>query len=369
MHNELHQFERSLVGKRVLITGHTGFTGAWLCHWLDHIGASVHGIALAPITQPSLFEILGLADRIDHRLVDIRDAEATRRAIADMEPEVVIHLAAQPLVRRSYGNPGETFDINVMGTVNVLETCRHVTTVRAVVAITTDKVYENHEWPWPYRENDALGGDDPYSASKACAELVISSYQRTLNGLARGNGLPSLKVVAARGGNIIGGGDWSDDRLIPDFVRAVTSKRKLSIRNPGSTRPWQHVLALCHGYLVLADYLLGLEGEVREFAWNLGPEADSTRTVRQVLDRLTELWRDPGIEYAPAHLPEANMLMLDSSKIRAQLGWAPPWRLDDTLKNTVGWYRTYYESPTSIIEKTDDQLLGYRRAIASDIEQ
>jgi CDP-glucose 4,6-dehydratase len=325
--------------RRVLVTGHTGFKGSWLALWLRELGASVTGVALDPTPGPSHWTMLDLD--CDDRRLDIRDAQGLESAVRDARPEVVFHLAAQPLVRRSYREPLETWSTNVMGTANLLEACRRSDSVRAVVAVTTDKCYENMEWPWGYRENDRLGGHDPYSASKAGAELVIESYRRAYFA---GNDAPL--IASARAGNVIGGGDWSEDRLIPDLVRAVEMGRPLEIRSPNATRPWQHVLESLSGYLLLAQRLLGGDRSYAE-AWNFGPEAEGNCRVADVLEKLRGQW--PGMNWnvsAASHPHEAQLLYLDSAKARGRLGWRPVWGLDDGLKATADWYREWLDQGT-----------------------
>lgn len=321
-------------GRRVLLTGHTGFKGSWLALWLTELGADVVGVALPPDTVPNHWDLLRL-DVSDHRL-DIRDGAAVARIVTAARPEIVFHLAAQSLVRRSYRNPLETWSTNVMGTANVLEACRQVRSVRAIVVVTSDKCYENRESMQGYRETDPLGGHDPYSASKASAELVAASYR---GAFFHEQGAPLL--ATARAGNVIGGGDWSEDRLIPDLVRAIAAKASLEIRSPDATRPWQHVLESLNGYLLLGQKLL--EGR-REFAgsWNFGPEPEGNRTVADILARLKTHW--PELVWHVTRQPqphETRLLHLDSAKARAKLGWRSIWSVDETLAATADWYRTY----------------------------
>jgi CDP-glucose 4,6-dehydratase len=321
-------------GRRVLVTGHTGFKGSWLALWLDAMGAEVTGFALPPPTSPSLFDAARLAQCVRHIEGDVRDAEALRRAFARARPEVVFHLAAQPLVRLSYEEPADTYATNVMGTVHLLEAARHTPGVRAIVGVTSDKAYENREWDWPYRENDPMGGHDPYSSSKGCAELVISAWRRSFFH----NDGPLL--ASARAGNVIGGGDWAADRLIPDLVRAFENDVAPLIRSPQSVRPWQHVLEALRGYILLAERLL--EGE-RGFAegWNFGPSDDDARPVAWIVDRMRAGWG--GTPQAMADTGprphEAGLLRLDSSKARSALGWRPTLRLETTLDWIVDWHK------------------------------
>jgi CDP-glucose 4,6-dehydratase len=321
--------------RRVLVTGHTGFKGGWLSLWLAARGAHVHGFALDPPTTPSFHEACGVAGVVaDDRRGDLRDPAALDDCLAAARPEVVFHLAAQPLVRRSYREPLETFDANVMGTARLLEAARRCDAVRAVVVVTTDKVYDNREWDWAYRETEPLGGADPYSASKACAELVCESYRRSF--LAAGG----IRLATARAGNVIGGGDWAADRLVPDFLRAVTAGEPLAIRAPRSVRPWQHVLEPLAGYLLLAERLL--ESDRFAEAWNFGPAEDDARPVGDVVDELCRLvpgarWHRDGAD----HPHEAGMLRLDSTKARQRLGWRPRWGLEEALARTIDWHRAW----------------------------
>ena len=324
-------------GKRVLVTGHTGFKGSWLALWLHELGADVIGLALAPWTTPNHWDRLQLP--VDDHRVDIRDYLAVQRVFQDSQPDMVFHLAAQPLVRRSYRDPLETWSTNVMGTANVLEACSKQASVRAIVAVTTDKCYENREWPWGYREIDPLGGHDPYSASKAGAELVAASY-RSAFFAEQGTSL----LATARAGNVIGGGDWSEDRLVPDLIRALEKGNSLEIRSPKATRPWQHVLESLSGYLLLGQHLLAGDPEFAD-AWNFGPEPEGNRTVCDVLERLSQNWGDLRWHITSQPQPhEAVLLYLDSAKVRGRLGWEPVWNLETTLEQTVKWYRSWMES-------------------------
>jgi CDP-glucose 4,6-dehydratase len=345
--------------RRVLVTGHTGFKGAWLSTWLAELGAEVSGLAQPPEGEPNLFAALDLADRMaSSSVVDIRDKEAVVAEIDRLKPEIVFHLAAQALVRRSYADPIETFATNVLGTANVLEACRLQDSVKAVVCVTTDKVYQNHEWVWPYRENDRLGGKDPYSASKACAEIVASVYQGALNRE------DPVRIATARGGNVVGGGDWSADRIVPDIVRALTTGSPIVLRNPGAVRPWQHVLELCEGYLELGARLLAGEREV-EGAWNFGPFPTDQTRVDGVVSKFLETWGAPGhqVDLQPSPLHEARLLRLDVSKAMSGLDWRPRLSIDDTIALTAEWYRSYYRDPGSAHEVTCNQLRRFRGAV------
>lgn len=352
-------FENSLAGKKIFVTGHTGFTGGWACLWLKSIGADIAGYSLEPDTKPSLFEATRLAEDRQSTFGDICDYNSLYGAISNFQPDLILHLAAQPLVRRSYREPLRTFLVNAQGTAHVLEAARSVKSVKGVLCITTDKVYKNNEWPWPYRENDPLGGKDPYSASKAAAEMVIQSYAASYP-WSDGQG-PA--IATARGGNIIGGGDWSEDRLIPDFVRAVVQGHALTLRYPDATRPWQHVLALVHGYLVILSGLAsGDPGRVAK-AWNLGPQDARQYSVRDVLELMSHSWKRPALEYMDNPLPEAQALALDSSLARNQLGWSPAWDTERVVRETAAWYRDYYANPDSARAITIAQINAWREGL------
>ena len=341
-------------GRKVLMTGHTGFKGSWLSLWLQAMGAELRGIALQPPTTPALFDVAKVAKGMDSHIADIRDASAIARLVKDFQPEIVIHMAAQPLVRLSYQQPIETYATNVMGTANVLDACRQTSNVRAILAVTTDKCYENQERAWGYRETDRLGGHDPYSASKAGSELVAASYRRAFF---HTDGAPLL--ATARAGNVIGGGDWSEDRLIPDLVRTIATRQSLEIRSPNATRPWQHVLESLSGYLLLGQKLI--EGDQNfDCAWNFGPERSGNRTVADVLSRLQIHW--PEMQWHQTVVPqphEANLLYLDSAKAHGQLCWKSVWNLDTTLEKTADWYRAFQSSQTTI---STQQLAQYVEA-------
>lgn len=317
-------------GRRVLVTGHTGFKGGWLSLWLHQMGADVTGLSLAPPTEPSFFEQTRLRDLVHHIEGDIRDFHTVQSAVAAARPELVFHLAAQPLVRYSYEYPVETYATNVMGTVHVLEACRHVEGVQAAVCVTTDKCYENREQLWPYRECDPMGGHDPYSSSKGAAELAISAYRRSY---------PAGPAIASvRAGNVIGGGDWARDRLVPDLIRALLSGKRPMIRNPDSIRPWQHVLDALSGYLLVAERLM--EGdEAAAAAWNFGPSEDDAQPVRWVVEQMLANWGAEGWDQPNQPQPhEANLLKLDCSKARSELGWRPALSLESALAKVVEWH-------------------------------
>lgn len=320
-------------GRRVLVTGHTGFKGSWLAMWLHQMGAHVTGVALEAET-PSLFVQAQVADLVDHRIADIRDAAAIDAIMVDVRPEVVFHLAAQPLVRASYVEPAETFATNVQGTVHVLDACRRVAGLKAIVCVTSDKCYENREWVWPYRESDPMGGYDPYSASKGAAELVIASYRRSF--FAEGETL----LASVRAGNVIGGGDWAADRLIPDIIRAILAGEQVEIRSPDAIRPWQHVLEALGGYLAIAERMIAGDRAMAE-GWNFGPSDDDARSVAWILERMLKVWGTGMWKLTSAPQPhEAHLLRLDCSKARRSLGWRPVWGLEKAIDQIVEWHRS-----------------------------
>ena len=343
-------------GKRVLVTGHTGFKGGWLAVWLASLGAKVAGYALEPPTQPSFFETVRVGELLEDIRGDIRDAQATRRAIESFGPEVLFHLAAQPIVKEGYRVPIDTYATNVVGTASVLDACRHAPGLRAIVVITTDKVYENREWERAYVETDALGGHDPYSNSKACTELVSDSFRRSYFSAQS----PRVGLATARAGNVIGGGDWAADRLIPDLVRSAMSGTETLVRNPDATRPWQHVIEPLHGYLLLAQRLLDSPREFSE-AWNFGPEPGGDRPVGEVIEKLARLWpgkvrwRVDGAE----HPHEAAKLMLDSTKAMQRLGWKPRLALDDALRLSAEWYGRFMAGGAGLRETSEGQIRYY----------
>lgn len=344
-------------GKRVLITGHTGFKGSWLACWLQLLGSEVCGYALAPQTTPNLFENLRLADNVTSIIADVRDLPTLAEAVSQFQPEIVFHLAAQPLVRRSYRAPLETYTTNVIGTINVLEAVRAVESVMAVVVITTDKVYENKSWLWPYRENERLGGFDPYSTSKACAELAAASYRNSF--FSEGRTL----IATARAGNVIGGGDWSEDRLLPDVFRSLIFGEKLLIRNPDSIRPWQHALESLAGYLLLAEKLF--QGQ-RAFAdaFNFGSAEEDAKTVEWILEEIKGQWSEP-VTWEMArgtHPHEAKILKLDSSKARAELDWSPKLKISEAIRLTVEWYRDFRDAK-DLLGTTRRQIEFYQDKI------
>jgi CDP-glucose 4,6-dehydratase len=326
-------------GKRVFLTGHTGFKGGWLALWLADMGAQVHGYALTPPTEPNLFTVANIQDCLaGNTIADIRDVATLTQVIQAVQPDIVLHLAAQPLVRYSYVTPVETYAVNVMGTVNLLEAVRQTQSVKAVLNVTTDKCYENREWVWPYRENEAMGGFDPYSSSKACSELVTAAYRRSFLESA------GIHLASARAGNVIGGGDWAVDRLVPDFLRALDEGITLTIRSPLATRPWQHVLEPLAGYLMLAEKLF-IEGQDFAEAWNFGPEEADARPVQWLVEYLCSQVPNASWQCDASPLPhEANMLKLDISKARTQLGWRPYLKLQTALDMTLAWHQAWKDA-------------------------
>jgi len=320
------------------MTGHTGFKGSWLSLWLQSMGAQLRGVALSPPTEPALFDVARVAEGMDHRVADIRDYTAIQALFQEFQPEIVIHMAAQPLVRFSYQKPIETYATNVMGTVHVLEAARHAGSVRAIVNITTDKCYENREWVWGYREDEPMGGHDPYSNSKGCAELVSSAYRRSF--LAE----TGIALATARAGNVIGGGDWAADRLVPDILRALQSEQPVQIRNPHAIRPWQHVLEPLAGYLMLAQTLFE-EGQVAAEGWNFGPRDDDARPVQWIVERLCEQWGQGARweQQLGQHPHEAHFLKLDISKAKQRLHWQPRWDLETALQHITKWHQAWLQ--------------------------
>ncbi|MGA7713027.1 MAG: CDP-glucose 4,6-dehydratase [Rhizomicrobium sp.] len=327
------------VGKRVFLTGHTGFKGSWLTLMLRRLGAQVAGYALSPPTEPNLFSVARVGEDVISQISDIRDGNALRTAIGDFSPDVVFHLAAQPLVRASYALPVETYETNVMGTIHLLEAVRQTPSVKATVIVTSDKCYDNRETIWAYRENDAMGGYDPYSSSKGCAELVTASYGRSYFQPSMGKS----SIVSVRAGNVIGGGDWADDRLMADLARALLANRAITIRSPEAVRPWQHVLEPLSGYLMAAEKIL-TDGPAPWTAWNFGPDTESEQTVGALAQCTCRAWGRPdALEVAqdPNAVHEAGLLKLDSTKARTYLGWRPRWNFEEAVTHAVAWYRAY----------------------------
>jgi len=329
-------FAGAFAGASVLVTGHTGFKGAWLSEWLLALGAHVTGYALEPDTSPALFSQLGLSDRLRHVVADIRSAKDVHRVVAESKPDFVFHLAAQPLVRRSYREASYTWETNVLGTINVLDALRSLEKPCAAVMVTTDKCYENREWLFGYREIDPLGGHDPYSSSKAAAEIAIASWRRSFFG----SGNP-VRIASARAGNVIGGGDWAEDRIVPDLIRALSRSEPVLVRNPAATRPWQHVLEPVSGYLAIAAALKTQPADAGlDSAFNIGPGHDANQPVRRLVETALQQW--PGSWQdgsAPGGLHEATLLQLDNSKIRSVLGWQPAWDFPESVARTIAWYR------------------------------
>jgi CDP-glucose 4,6-dehydratase len=325
--------------KKVFLTGHTGFKGSWISLWLHELGAIVKGYSLEPPTNPSLYEIAQIKELIVSEIGDIRDFASLKKCMVEFNPDILIHLAAQPLVRLSYASPLDTYETNVMGTANVLEAARSCNSLKAIVSVTTDKCYENKEWVWPYREDEAMGGYDPYSSSKGCAELVSSAYRRSFF-----NNSSSAALATARAGNVIGGGDWAMDRLIPDVLNAFQNNIDVIIRSPNAIRPWQHVLEPLSGYLLLAEDLYN-NGQCFAEAWNFGPEEMDCKPVSWILEKLIELWGNGAswkLDQTP-NLHEAMFLKLDCSKAKYRIGWVPKWHIEEALSRIVSWQKSYLQ--------------------------
>ncbi|KDB03133.1 CDP-glucose 4,6-dehydratase [Defluviimonas sp. 20V17] len=336
-------------GRRVLVTGHTGFKGAWLSFWLDQMGAGVSGLALAPDTAPALFDQLGLASKMDHGLVDVRDPNAVRAQVETVQPDIVFHLAAQPLVLRGYAAPVETWDTNVGGTLHLLDALGKAARPVTLVIVTTDKVYENREWDHPYREADRLGGRDPYSASKAATELLAASWRDSFGG--------DLRIATARAGNVIGGGDWAENRIVPDVIRSLNAGNPVSLRNPEAVRPWQHVLEPLAGYLRLAERLHGDAALAR--AWNFGPAPGDFRSVQELADAMLSKWPGSWEDVSGGAVPhEAGRLAVASDLARQRLDWAPRWSFAEAVEKTVAWYRAMLGG-SDPVALTQDQIAEY----------
>ncbi|MBU2851351.1 CDP-glucose 4,6-dehydratase [Acidithiobacillus ferrivorans] len=345
-------------GRRVFLTGHTGFKGAWLSLWLQEMGAVVSGFSLDPPTDPSLFHLAHVAEGMHSVTGDIRDPAALTSAMQAAQPEIVFHLAAQSLVRYSYAEPVETYATNVMGTVHFLESVRVTPGVRAAVMVTSDKCYENREWVWGYREDEAMGGHDPYSSSKGCAELVTSAYRRSF--FATG---PGVALASARAGNVIGGGDWALDRLLPDILRACAANEAVRIRNPHAIRPWQHVLEPLSGYLLLAQRLL-LDGQRFASGWNFGPADQDAQPVSWIVEEVVSQWGDAArwTQDAGEHPHEAHYLKLDCSKAHTELGWQPQWDLRHALNQTIRWHKAYLAGE-DLRAVCQEQIRAYARSV------
>ncbi|MCF6764293.1 CDP-glucose 4,6-dehydratase [Thiotrichales bacterium 19S3-7] len=353
--------------KKVLVTGHTGFKGVWLSLWLTQIGAKVYGYALSPNTTPSLFELLDMPSHIDHCIGDIRNLASFKERINTVAPDIIIHMAAQPLVRHSYQNPLETYETNVMGTVHLFEAVRQCPSVKVVVNVTTDKCYENKEWHWSYRENEPLGGYDPYSNSKACSELVTSAYRNSFFNV-QGDQQHKTAIATARAGNVIGGGDWAKDRLIPDIIKSLIDHKAVIVRSPKAIRPWQHVLEPLSGYLLLAEKLW-YDPINYASSWNFGPYDSDVKPVEYIVEYLANNWMSKAQwqldEKINPH--EASYLKLDSSKARAYLNWQPRWRLEQTLDFIINWYIAY-ACGENLFKLTLAQLHLYEQGFNTDSE-
>lgn len=358
----MNLFNNVYQNRKVLITGHTGFKGSWLCLMLNYLGADVYGYALNPPTQPSLFNEAKIDELITSYIGDIRDLNYLQEVMSKVQPEIVIHMAAQPLVRDSYKIPVETYSINVMGTVHLLEACRNTPSVKAIVNVTTDKCYENKEWHWGYRENEPMGGYDPYSNSKGCSELITLSYRNSFFNI-KDYKIHGVALASARAGNVIGGGDWANDRLIPDFIRAICKGEKVNIRSPYAIRPWQHVLEPLTGYLTLAAKLF-TDGAVFAQAWNFGPDDNDARNVEWITRTICELWGENASFVVDTNPQphEANYLKLDCSKAKVELGWVPKWNIQTTLKTIVEWNKAYNEG-VDVRGLSKSQIVEYFNSI------
>ena len=344
-------------GKKVLITGHTGFKGSWLTLWLNMLGANVSGFALEPLTPTDNFVLSGLETKINHHIGDIRNYNSLQEYFHKVSPEIVFHLAAQPLVRESYNDPKATYDINIGGTVNLLECCRHTDSLKVIINVTTDKCYENNEWVWGYRENDRLGGYDPYSSSKACSELVSEAYRKSFFN-PDSYALHGKSLATARAGNVFGGGDWQTDRIVPDCIRALEHGEPIIVRSPEAIRPWQHVLEPLSGYLQLAEKMYN-DPRVYAGAYNFGPTDSSFLSVGSLVDQIVKTWgHGSWLDHSKPDAPhEANILKLDISKAKSHLGWFPKWDITKAITETVAWYQQY--QTTNIYNLCTTQITDY----------
>ncbi len=350
-------------GRNVFVTGHSGFKGSWLSSWLTRAGAAVTGFSLPPNDgEPLLFEIMGAGQEINSIYGDIRNPDSIAAAINKTRPELIFHLAAQSLVRRSYREPVETYAINVLGTAHLLEAARRCSAVGAIVVITSDKCYQNRNWIWGYREDDSLGGRDPYSSSKACAELITEAYRKSFF-----SGENAARIGSARSGNVIGGGDWAKDRLVPDIVRSLTCGVPVVLRNPGFIRPWQHVLESLTGYMLLGKHLLENREGCSE-AWNFGPSENENLTVRQLAEKFISSWGQGTLTIRDDEVAvqESPLLKLDSSKSRHRLGWKPVLNISETIDLTVDWYRSFHEEPSGAPEMTGRQIMAYSSRLSGE---
>lgn len=345
---------------RVFLTGHTGFKGTWLALWLSRLGAQIRGYALDPYTEPNMFQLASVGSAVDDIRGDVRDYAKLEASITEFEPQVVFHMAAQPLVRRSYADPVGTYGTNIMRTVHVMEAIRKTPSVRAVVCVTTDKCYQNREWVWPYRENDPLGGYDPYAYSKACAEIVSAAYRSSFFPIDRVE-QHNVGVATARAGNVIGGGDWSEDRLIPDLVRGFRSAKPVLIRWPSAIRPWQHVLESVHGYLMLAEQLLAQPARFAS-AYNFGPSDEDIWPVELIANKLVQMWGNGAswVRDTEPSVHEDHVLRLDASRARVELGWKPRLKIETALEWTMAWYRAWNQG-NNMAEFTDSQIAEYEQ--------
>ena len=355
-----HGLSSAYSGKKVLVTGHTGFKGSWLSLWLSRLGADVYGFSLAPERSPNMFNLCNIEADVDHEVGDIRDAIALKNRLDSVKPDIIFHLAAQALVRPSYDDPIETITTNIIGTANVMEAVRAMSYPCALVVVSSDKCYENREWIWGYRENDPMGGHDPYSMSKGATELLVSSWRESFF---RPEGM--VKIASARAGNVIGGGDWARDRIIPDCVNAFSQGEVLEIRNPGATRPWQHVLEPLSGYILLASKLLDNDGDEYCSGWNFGPRSEDVKPVSWIVDSMAEKWGSDSLWSAPqrSNPDEAVLLSLNCDKAVGILGWRPTWNLDQALEITSDWYQGWLADENDIrritlgqIEKFQDDM-------------
>lgn len=352
----IDEISGAFAGKRVLLTGHTGFKGSWLSLWLQRLGAQVHGLALAPPTDPAMFDLCHVAAALDHRIGDIREFAVVRDRVAEVQPDVLLHMAAQPIVRQSYVDPLETMATNVMGTAHVLEAVRTWGGDCAIVVISSDKCYDNRSWVWGYRENDAMGGSDPYSASKGATELVTASWRQSFF-----SGRDGVRLASARAGNVIGGGDWAADRIVPDCIRAFCDGRGVALRNPTATRPWQHVLEPLGGYLLLAARLLGDDAASYASGWNFGPAPQDVRPVEDLVAMIASHWGGAA-EWTAApgpHPKEASVLSLNCDKAAQMLGWRPTWSLETMIGHTARWFQAWHRGDTDMRQMTLAQIAAF----------